>query len=141
MSEKDTYNGWENYETWLCGLWHNDDIQEYIHDSVDEDYTILSPYEMADVYRDMVEEFKGLEGLEDKFAGFAADMINAAMSKVNWQELADHAMEAQLEAVIEVVESLISFDDVANYVNENDFTGMTPQDIANEWNELFEESI
>ena len=138
MSEKDTYNGWENYETWLCGLWYNDYFHEYIRDSVDEDYTILSPHEMADMYRDAVEEF---EGLEDKFTGFAADMINAAMSKVNWQELADHAMEAQLEAVIEVVESLISFDDVANYVNENDFTGMTPQDIANKWNELLEESI
>ena len=139
MSEKDKYNGWENYETWLCGLWHNDDIQEYIHDSVDEDYTILSPYEMADVYRDMVEEMEDNNGFN--VSGFSADMINAAMSKVNWQELADHAMEAQLEAVIEVVESLISFDDVANYVNENDFTGMTPQDIANEWDELFEESI
>ena len=84
------YNGWKNYETWLCGLWYNDTLNEHYLELFREG-ELLEP-----VTGEMVQGFvKSL--MEDceqlPASGFAADMINAALRGVDWLELANHVVD------------------------------------------------
>lgn len=80
------YNGWTNYETWLVKLW------------IDNDEATQGYYlELANGQQDSYAVAMGLrEGFEDvmpKLEGFWADMMNAAMSEVNWGEIAESLIE------------------------------------------------
>lgn len=73
-------NGWTNYETWLVGLWFNDNIDEDMAETMD-----------ADVYRDIVtcaaqDEIQGA-------GGFVSDVLGAFLYSVNWAELSDSIRE------------------------------------------------
>ena len=85
------YNGWKNYETWLCGLWYNDLLNEHyleLFRGGDLLETVT-----GDMVRGSVESLmENCEHLPE--SGFAADMVNAALREVDWQELADHVEEA-----------------------------------------------
>jgi len=87
------YNGWTNYETWCVNLWM--DNEEGTHDYWREQAkelrsriggSTLQPrrlqWELADMLKTEHEE--ALPDLQ----GFAADLLNAAMSEVNWDEIA-----------------------------------------------------
>ena len=85
------YNGWKNYETWLCGLWYNDTLSEHYLELFREG-ELLEP-----VTGDMVQGF--VESLMEDCgelpeSGFTADLVFAALREVDWQELADHIEEA-----------------------------------------------
>ena len=85
------YNGWKNYETWLCGLWYNGSLSEHYLEQFREG-ELLEP-----VTGDMVKDFvESLMEECDQLSGysFAADLVNAALREVDWQELADHVEEA-----------------------------------------------
>lgn len=110
VAQEGGYNGWKNYETWLVGLWMDNDegthdywreraqeikeegdfggrgSNEFMPESVTPDDMLLSTIadELKDQHEMMVEE-KGLEG-------FMADLINAALSEVDWRELAEHLL-------------------------------------------------
>ena len=138
MSEK--YNGWTNYETWLTGLWWNDYFSNTISD-IDANTKVMDKWEMADWMKDTVEEFEPLPT-----GGLLADLSNAAFSRIDWHDLAEHVMDDQLEVVIEVVTDLITTDpspenatQLDEWITEGDISGMTPQEIADEWDELSEE--
>ena len=75
-----SYNGWANYETWNVGMWY------------------------GDVFADMASEQKldgdALESLVvememDKIpeSSLAADIMNAFLRRVDWDELANHYNE------------------------------------------------
>ena len=77
------YNGWTNYETWCVALWINNEPGTYeerrqmAHNASDE-------YEYSRDLKAWVEEL-----IPDLGATMAADLLGAALSKVNWQEIAE----------------------------------------------------
>ena len=76
----DSYNGWTNYETWLVNLW--------LVNTNQGTYAIAREMaaEGADALRDWVKDWA---------TGFipaptlAADLLGAALSKVNWREITE----------------------------------------------------
>lgn len=94
-----TYNGWTNYETWCVALWMDNEraqyeyYQELAKDTWDAaEATPYSTreqnakYTLADVLKDQIEDTAPAENDGTVFA----DLLNAALSEVNWHEIADH---------------------------------------------------
>jgi hypothetical protein len=75
------YNGWSNYETWLTALWVSDDLHEYSINTLGGELD-------AEQTRNFVEEILSIPS-QCVASAFASDLVNAALDKVNWQELAD----------------------------------------------------
>lgn len=108
---KNEYNGYYNYETWNISLWIDNEqsSQEYwaerarealenaIQNRASEQIASLPPEDraainLADALKDEHEESL------PELTGFAADLLNAAMSEVNWHEIAKNLVEAAKEA-------------------------------------------
>lgn len=94
--KKDTrYNGWTNYETWNVALWMDNDDSEYwneqaqgVWDESEKD-TTFSREERAAL--DLAETIKSAyEENTPTVTGPYADLLNAALSEVNWYEIAQH---------------------------------------------------
>jgi hypothetical protein len=93
---KKTYNGYTNYETWNVKLWIDNDqeSQEYwlasartaLKDA--EADNLFTKEENATNYlrEELKEEFH--QGMPDLGASTYADLLNSAMSEVNWHEIA-----------------------------------------------------
>jgi hypothetical protein len=85
---KNEYNGWTNYETWCVNLWIDNvqGSQEYWLDlaaqAVKRHGEEMAAYEFAEQIKSEHEDSL------PELVGFAADLLNAAMSEVNWQEVA-----------------------------------------------------
>ena len=97
MTKKE-YNGWTNYETWVVNLWIGNEqgSSNYWHvqaiaelERAKSDKTFAKD-EIAKIAKlalaDALTEHHALALPEVK--GFAADLLGAAMSKVNWEEIA-----------------------------------------------------
>lgn len=101
MDATKTYNGWTNYETWNAKLWiDNDGSAEYWDERAEEHYRDAS----ADATFSRIENatFTLLEEMKDSFeegnpltdaVGFYADIMSAALSEVNWHEIARHTLD------------------------------------------------
>jgi len=87
MSEK--YNGWTNYETWAVKLWmDNDGSGEY--------WTELAADAGAGVWgmsKQLKEHYEDAVPVELDAVGWAADLLGAALSAVNWEEIAGHIID------------------------------------------------
>jgi hypothetical protein len=105
----DTYNGWTNYETWAVNLWmdHEQGSQEYWREQARAAWKqtgdktpnqFLTHHEnararLADVLKDEHDTqsehpvFKAAEGT------VYGDLLNAALSEVNWFEIAEALLE------------------------------------------------
>ncbi len=103
MTKKE-YNGWTNYETWCVSLWMDNEegTQDYWleradnclgaarHDDNPKDNAI---YDLSIAIKEEHEEAK-----PDALAcGVFCDLITAAMSEVNWREIAKHFIEMAIE--------------------------------------------
>jgi leucyl aminopeptidase (aminopeptidase T) len=86
MSSDKTYNGWTNYETWLVKLWIDNDqgSQEYW---LDEARRLDDVYHVASALKDWAQEFA------PETTGMYADLMNAAISSVEWYEIAESLLE------------------------------------------------
>src|SRR5690349_15289419 len=106
-TENKTYNGWTNYETWNVKLWMDNDQGSYTY------YTDLAPevwdeseaeksftraelaaLDLADRLKDEYEE--GMVSLLERSKATAsvwADLLGAALSEVNWYEIAEHYID------------------------------------------------
>ncbi len=81
-----TCNGWANHATWLVNLW----LGEYNYDL--SELSVLSRYDAARALKAAVDNV--LTYYEDfKLSGLSADLINSALSDVDWYELADKYIE------------------------------------------------
>src|SRR5437870_5544018 len=96
-----TYNGWRNYETWLTNLWLSNDqgTYEYWRDLAREswqhaeDTDILTRGQVARSglaarLKDEIEESSPCPE-----AGLYSDLLNAALSEIDWYEVAEAFLE------------------------------------------------
>src|SRR5712691_3193570 len=106
-SEDKTYNGWSNYETWCVNLWLSNDEGTYRHcrslardaanaaeDSSrvrDGIWTIeeATRFLFADALKELLDELNPITAQASVFS----DLITAALSDVNWHEIADAFLE------------------------------------------------
>jgi hypothetical protein len=96
-----TYNGYTSYETWLVSLWIDNDegTQGYWNDKAQEVCSDHSRKHGKDEYSDAAVRLADM--LKDEFEhsmpeldGFWADLLNSAMSEVNWREIAECITDA-----------------------------------------------
>ncbi len=90
-----SYNGYANYETWAVALWIDNDqglystrlelVQEAVNDEEE-------PYQIGQRLKDWVNDSdNGI--IPDLGATLASDLLSAALSEVDWTELAEHWMD------------------------------------------------
>jgi len=106
MNADKKYNGWTNYETWAVKLWMDndegsdsywrDEAKSALERAIDDPSDVLSAKEdatanLADIIKEQHEEAL------PEVNGFASDLLNAAMSEVNWWEIASHYVDEAAE--------------------------------------------
>lgn len=97
---KTNFNGWTNYETWNVKLWIDNDqgTQEYWKERAQEAFKSATPGEcftreeqaaldLAHTLKQELDNDMHEMGVPE-LPGFYADLLNAALSEVNWQEIA-----------------------------------------------------
>ena len=88
----ETYNGWYNYETWLCNLWFDnfdftDEVEEGHFDGMDKDDILIF---IRDYIKEYVYEFVYET---QSHGGFVDDLINASLGSVDFRDIADHYID------------------------------------------------
>lgn len=90
MNEK--YNGWANFETWLTALWLSEWHLTYADFLTDQELDSAAKfdfdkvcYRLSECLRDQVEEFSEQE---NACTGLFADLLNSALSRVDWYDIA-----------------------------------------------------
>ena len=107
MTEDKRYNGWTNYETWAVNLWMSNDqgsysySQEIAQEAYDEasagdSYASQTREEsatckLADRIKEDHEE--GAHYAMENHSNVFYDLLNGALSDVNWYEIAEHLIE------------------------------------------------
>ena len=101
-NDNDRYNNWTNYETWNVALWLDNDqgTQEWVQDLAQSCWEAASPTDV--LTRDEAARFALADALKEwheervaelSLQGVFADLLNAALESVAWQEIADHYLE------------------------------------------------
>ena len=87
------YNGWKNYETWLVKLHITNDQgwDELIREMV-EDGNFDYPHELGDYIKEQIEEMVDMEEINNPLLN---DLINAAISEVDFREIAEHYIDEE----------------------------------------------
>jgi len=103
MNHKE-YNGWTNYETWVVNLWMDNEEGSYRYwrEVTEEEYEgavdgkTLTKAERAK--QDLAIRLKAEhEESAPELTGVFADLLNAAMSEVNWYEIAEHMIDEYVQ--------------------------------------------
>lgn len=93
-----SYNGWSNYETWNVALWIDNeqgsysDTRQWAQEAFDnacgsvEDRKDEAKSVLAAQLKDWIEEMNPLAGNASMFS----DLLSAALSEVDWYEIAEH---------------------------------------------------
>lgn len=97
MTDGKTYNGWSNYESWCVALWldNEESTQRYWREATQECYDAAEAdktftkmerarFTLADRLKDEIEEL-----VPELGASMWSDLLNAALSEVNWVEIAE----------------------------------------------------
>lgn len=101
MSDR-KYNGWSNYETWLVNLWldseeHSQELLRSFAENAVEDAQIDGSEKSHAVYGCSKMIQNEVEENTPEVEGMFADLLNAAMSEVNWYEIAEHIVDDMLQ--------------------------------------------
>lgn len=106
MATKNEYNGWYNYETWCVNLWMDNEqgeqerwrllaveCWENARSNEMQSRSQRARYAFADLLQSSQEEAQ--EEFSDRAGGSCmfTDLLSAAMSEVNWNEIADAWLE------------------------------------------------
>ena len=120
MTKDETYNGWKNYETWAVGMFLDGnydgpgtyyaaveavrEILEDVDHPTSEYWTEEESrrYNVADRLKDLVTEYVNPDYIDDdhpdpKLHPLVSDILGAALSDVDWYELADAWIQAASE--------------------------------------------
>lgn len=98
MNEKE-YNGWYNYETWACNLWHDagweDESKEAMEQAIEENSTTFTIKEKATLILSEIIKSYVEDNMPPELSGasFYSDLINAALSEINYHEIASHYID------------------------------------------------
>ncbi len=100
----DKYNGWTNYETWNVKLWLDNDAgavqywaelaAEHFHGADGENAADSAELAKYSLRTHLEEEIKGNA---PELTGTYADLLGAALSEVNWYEIASHIVDDAIE--------------------------------------------
>jgi hypothetical protein len=96
MCEK--YNGWTNYETWAVKLWMDNDEGSYTYYREEalrlskDAYPDRTAHDLANSIKESHENYLDDTVVMAKFGVFA-DLLTAALSSVNWHEIAKSLLE------------------------------------------------
>jgi hypothetical protein len=102
----ETYNGWTNYETWNCKLWIDNDqgSQEFWREAAKEAFDdsqrsgLFTREENAAVrLMDSLKDYHEANMPDLPEASFYTDIFNAALSQVNWYEIAKSLIDSLKE--------------------------------------------
>jgi hypothetical protein len=104
--EATTYNGWSNYETWAVGLWLDNEQGTYhfartlariAHREAGRSQAVkdwgwsledAAVWQLAKMLRDFIDDHD-----PTPTATLYADLMHAALSEVNWREIARHYLD------------------------------------------------
>lgn len=109
MTKKE-YNGWTNYETWLVKLWMDNEegSSNYWHEQAEMclEQTDRRGFEdteasamLSDMLKERHEEIIYETIPQHLHASFIMDLMNAAMSEVNWYEIAESLLQDAKEKI------------------------------------------
>lgn len=97
-----TCNGWTNYETWNVKLWLDNDQCSYAYwqETANDVWDASEPrscfsrsdaarYDLADQVKESIEEHNPLADDDSMYS----DLLGAALSDVNWDEIANSLLE------------------------------------------------
>ena len=100
MSESKQYNGWTNYETWNVALWMDNDrggheyweamALEMVELAESDGHSTkeqVAKYELAKRIKEEHEENAPV------LQGTYSDLLQAALSEVDWFDIADHYID------------------------------------------------
>ncbi len=109
MSDK-TYNGWTNYETWLVKLWMDNSEGDSCYwqeeaivtfrDCVPSKWNTQAQQariNLAETLKDRHEQACHEALPEDMHASFIMDLLNGALSEVNWHEISESLLTNHCE--------------------------------------------
>jgi hypothetical protein len=105
MSEETkTYNGWMNYETWCVNLWLNNDEGSYRHicrlaqsawDDAEASQHLTRAQEAArELASTLADE---AESNMPEVNGLYKDLLTSALAEVDWEEIAEHLIEDDVD--------------------------------------------
>ena len=101
------YNGWTNYETWNVKLWMDNDegsynyyreVAEATYQETESEYDWqtkedAAKYRLSEILKDEYGEMNPLGDVANTFS----DLLGAALSSVNWYEIAEHFIDDVME--------------------------------------------
>jgi len=88
------YNGWTNYETWLCNLWfENFEFTDQMHlfEDCEDNCDVLDIIE--EYIKSTVEEVVEYSLSPSDQNGFINDMLNSAVSEIDFRDIAEHYVD------------------------------------------------
>jgi len=86
------YNGWSNYETWLCNLWFDQTFYGLITEEYGDDVSYDQEYDVAQSIQYYMDDLV-LEEVNPQ-AGFALDLVNAGLRQINYREIANSVIDS-----------------------------------------------
>jgi hypothetical protein len=108
-----TYNGWSNYETWAVKLWLDNDegtynywsdrAKEIIRDPRLSEYLTIEQTARQDLADELKREH---EENAPEVSGVFSDLLNAALSEVEWSEIAESMLADAKESMLADGETL-----------------------------------
>lgn len=104
--ESQKHNGWTNYETWCVNLWLTNEEPSYrywrdlaksamshAHSDREQAASELAAHLREEVSECRPTEFLNSDGMNHGASGMYADLLGAALSEVNWYEIAKAFLE------------------------------------------------
>lgn len=107
MGQEKGYNGWTNYQTWATALWIDNDegTQDIVNEMAADAWQDSAQHENVRsgvwtreqaarfTLADRLEEFVREEMIPDLGATLPADLLGAAVSEVDFREIAEHYLD------------------------------------------------
>ena len=94
MPNPNKYNGWTNYETWLCNLWFDNfeftDMLDMFDGVEDKDDIRIR---IEDYIKEYVEEFIESYLAPGDTHGFIHDMLNSSIQEIDFRDIAEHYVD------------------------------------------------